>query len=231
MRGLILFLILSSDVAYTMNSLNRSEVRKIMVETQLRNQGITDAAVLAAMEKVPRHEFVPASHQEHAYGNFPLPIGKGQTISQPFIVAYMTQKLQLKKSDRVLEIGTGSGYQTAILSELASHVYSIEIIPELAEVAKLVLHKLGYKNIEIKTGDGYEGWPDHAPYDAIIVTAAPEHIPEPLLKQLKLGGRMVIPVGLEKQQMITITKTKNGLLKEKTADVRFVPMTGTAQEK
>ena len=229
MRGLVLFLFLFSNVAYSTKSLNRSEERKTMIEQQLRNQGITDAAVLAAMEKVPRHEFVPPSHQENAYANFPLPIGQGRTISQPFIVAYMTQKLQLKKTDRVLEIGTGSGYQAAVLAEIVERVYSIEIIPELAEVAKLVLHKLGYKNIEVKTGDGYEGWSDHAPYDAIIVTAAPQHIPEPLLKQLKLGGRMVIPVGLEKQQMVTITKTKNGLLKEKTSDVRFVPMTGKAQ--
>ena len=165
-----------------------------MVERQLRSRGIDDPRTLRAMAKVPREKFVPNELRNSAYDDRPLPIGYGQTISQPFIVALMTQRLQPKASDRVLEIGTGSGYQAAVLSELAGEVYTIEIVRPLAQHAEVVLRELGYNNVHVKAGDGYKGWPEHAPFDGIIVTAAPDHIPQPLVEQLKEGGRMVIPV-------------------------------------
>ena len=180
------------------------------------------------MTEVPRHEFVPASLKSYAYADGPLPIGHGQTISQPFIVAYMTQALELSKEDTVLEVGTGSGYQAAILGKLAKEVYTIEIVPPLAESARTVLAKLGFQNVHVKLGDGYLGWPEMAPFDAIIVTCAPDRVPEPLISQLKEGGRLVIPVGeAGGVQKLVLLRKKNGeISKTSMLDVRFVPMTG-----
>ena len=202
--------------------------REEMVRRQLVGAGITDPAVLKAMTEVPRHEFVPASLRPHAYADSPLPIGHGQTISQPFIVAYMTQALGLSKEDTVLEVGTGSGYQAAILGRLAKEVYTIEIVPPLAEFARIVLAKLGFQNVHVKLGDGYLGWPEVAPFDAIIVTCAPDRVPEPLISQLKEGGRLVIPVGeAGGVQKLVLLRKKNGeISRSSMLDVRFVPMTG-----
>ena len=199
--------------------------RQALVE-QLKAEGITSSEVLQAMLKVPRHEFVPPSHRHYSYQNRPLPIGHDQTISQPFIVGYMTQAASIASGEKVLEIGTGSGYQAAVLAELAGQVYTIEIIPELAEGAKSVLHKLGYKNVHVKTGNGYEGWPEHAPFDAIVVTAAPDKVPQKLVDQLALRGKMVIPVGTTFQEMVIITRDESGVVERRTIPVRFVPMTG-----
>ncbi|HUT55998.1 MAG TPA: protein-L-isoaspartate(D-aspartate) O-methyltransferase [bacterium] len=204
--------------------------RAAMVTEQIAARGITDPAVLAAMNKVPRHEFVPADMKPLAYTDQPLPIGNGQTISQPYIVAFMTQALELKPGDKVLEIGTGSGYQAAVLAETAGQVYSIEIIRELSERARETLDRLGYARVITRCGDGYKGWPEHAPFDAVIVTAAPDHVPQPLVDQLAVGGRMVIPVGDHYQELLRITKTRDGIKKEKLLPVRFVPMTGEAQK-
>ena len=198
--------------------------RKRMVDYQLRDRGIKDERVLAAMSKVPRHQFVDPSWRGLAYSDRPLPIGYNQTISQPYIVAYMTATAEIAPEDKVLEIGTGCGYQAAILGEIARKVYSIEIIPQLAKRARQTLRQLGYKNIEVKTGDGYQGWKENAPYDAIIVTAAPKTIPQPLIDQLAINGKMVIPVGTWYQDIIVLTKTPNRIIKEKTIPVRFVPM-------
>ncbi len=188
-----------------------------------------DARVLAALSKVPRHEFVPQSYQAMAYDNRPLPIGYGQTISQPFIVAIMTDLLNLQKDAVVLEIGTGSGYQAAILAELASHVYTIEIVPELGRQAAERLRRLGYDQVDVKVGDGYYGWPEHAPFDAIIVTAAPTQIPPPLVQQLKPGGRLVIPVGgrFLTQYLVLVEKDAEGKIRTRELlPVQFVPLTG-----
>jgi protein-L-isoaspartate(D-aspartate) O-methyltransferase len=200
--------------------------RQRMVEEQIRARGIREKTVLDAMLKVPRHRFVPASEMQATYGDHPLPIGSGQTISQPFMVAYMTEAAEISSSEKVLEIGTGSGYQAAVLGELAKEVSTIEIIPELAERAAKVLGELGYKNVHVKTGNGYLGWPEHAPYDGIIVTAAPNEVPPALIEQLALNGKMVIPVGAVYQEMMIITKTQKGVIERKTIPVRFVPMTG-----
>ncbi|MDJ0737266.1 MAG: protein-L-isoaspartate(D-aspartate) O-methyltransferase [Nostocaceae cyanobacterium] len=197
-----------------------------MVQQQIQERGITDKAVLGAMSKVPRHHFVNPSFVDLAYSDFPLPIGHNQTISQPYIVAYMTEAADISPEEKVLEIGTGSGYQAAVLAELAKEVYTIEIIPALAREADKTLKELGYKNVYVKTGNGYQGWTEHAPYDAIIVTAAPDHIPPSLVKQLAINGRMVIPVGTLYQEMMVIVKTGDGLIQKKTIPVRFVPMTG-----
>jgi protein-L-isoaspartate(D-aspartate) O-methyltransferase len=202
------------------------EKRRQMVERQIRGRGIDDKAVLGAMMKVERHRFVPASHSASAYNDWPLPIGEGQTISQPFIVAYMTEAAEVSTSERVLEIGTGSGYQAAILGEIAKEVYTIEIIPQLAERARATLNQLGYKNVFAKTGNGYLGWPEHAPFDAIIVTAAPDEVPQALVDQLAVNGKMIIPVGTFNQQMLVITRTSKGVVERSTIPVRFVPMTG-----
>lgn len=208
-----------------------------LVEAYSPRHRVGDARVLAAMRKVPRHLYVPESIRTQAYADSPLDIGEGQTVSQPFIVGFMTQALELKAADRVLEIGTGSGYQAAVLAEIVSAVYTIEIVPALARRAQAVLRRQGYKNVNVRAGDGYQGWPSAAPFDAIIVTCAPEHIPEPLVSQLKLGGRMIIPVGTstEKspwtpQELILVRKTAKGMVSEKQFDVRFVPMTGIARE-
>jgi len=205
--------------------------RNRMVETQITARGISDEAVLEAMRTVPRHLFVPKAYRKRAYDDGPLPIGNDQTISQPYIVALMTELLNLKGSDRVLEIGTGSGYQSAVLAEIVDSVYSIEIVCELAESAKNLLTELGYDNISVTCADGYRGIPDAAPFDAIIVTAAPDHIPEPLIEQLKIGGKMVIPVGDFYQELIVVEKTDEGVVERRSIPVRFVPMTGEAEDK
>ena len=195
-----------------------------MVETQLRARGIAHAGVLDAMRRVPRERFVPPDLQARAYEDGPLPIGDGQTISQPFIVAYMTEALDPRKSDRVLEIGTGSGYQAAVLAELVGEVYTIEIVPALARRASGLLTTLGYKNIRTRQGDGYAGWPDAAPFDKVIVTAAPDEVPQALVDQLAVGGIMVVPVGRGDQMMTILRKTKDGVVSRATIPVRFVPM-------
>jgi protein-L-isoaspartate(D-aspartate) O-methyltransferase len=206
--------------------------RMRMVDEQLRAdaRGIADPAVLKAMATVPRHEFVPAKLSTYAYEDRPLPIGHGQTISQPYIVAFMTEKLQAQPNDRVLEIGTGSGYQAAILSGLVREVYSIEIVEALASRAAGDLARLGYGNIRVRHGDGYQGWPEAAPFDAIIVTCAPDHVPQPLIDQLRDGGRMVIPVGEPGEQNLYLLRKRGAKLeREAILPVRFVPMTGAAE--
>ena len=202
--------------------------RRALVE--LLKGEISDQRVLAAILKVPRHRFVPERYQGQAYANHPLPIGECQTISQPYIVAYMTQALKLSGKEKVLEVGTGSGYQAAVLAETAGEVYSVEIIESLSRRASKVLRELGYKNVHLKVGDGYDGWKQHAPYDAIMVTAAPARVPAPLVKQLKEGGRLSIPVGKSAwdQDLITYVKRDGRLVKVDTLPVRFVPMTGKA---
>jgi protein-L-isoaspartate(D-aspartate) O-methyltransferase len=207
------------------------EQRRLMVETQILSRGVEDSLVLKAMLKVSRHLFVPESYRELSYSDGPLPIGEGQTISQPYIVALMTELLGLKGGGKVLEIGTGSGYQAAILAEICSEVYTIEIIKTLADRAESTLKSMGYKNITVKCGDGYQGWEEHSPFDEIIVTAAPDHIPQPLVDQLKIGGKMVIPVGDFYQELILITKTQKGVEQKNVIPVRFVPMTGEAERK
>ena len=199
--------------------------RERMVAEQLAGRDIRDPRVLDAMRKVPRHEFVPASMRGNAYQDFPLAIGAGQTISQPYVVAYMTQSLELKPSHKVLEIGTGSGYQAAVLGELAAQVYTIEIVGELATRATKALADAGYQNVHVRHGDGYAGWPEQAPFDAIMVTAAPDHVPEPLIQQLAPGGRMIIPVGTQYQELRLIQKTDKGLIERSRMPVRFVPLT------
>jgi len=207
-----------------------AEEREKMVRDQIETRGVRNHAVLQAMRKVPRHLFIPENYRAHAYADMPLPIGEAKTISQPYIVAYMTEALKLRPSDRVLEIGTGSGYQAAILAELAKEVYSIEILPELAQRAQELLNLLGYSNVYIKIGDGYLGWPEKAPFDAIILTAAPPAIPPPLFDQLAKGGRLIAPVGTDFQQLILLKKTKEGFQRQNLLPVRFVPMTGHAQK-
>ena len=200
--------------------------RQQMVQQQLVTRGINDQRVLAAMAKVPREEFVAPDSRAESYEDGPLAIGFAQTISQPYIVAFMTEQLRPKPSDRVLEVGTGSGYQAAILAELVSEVYSIEIVEPLAKNAEATLQRLGYKSVHLKIGDGYQGWPDAAPFDAIIVTCAPDKVPQSLVDQLKEGGRMVIPVGDRFAQQLYLLEKKNGQLKQSvTLPVRFVPMT------
>lgn len=205
--------------------------RTNMVETQIAARGVRDPRVLAAMRKVPRHLFVEPAERARAYEDHPLPIAGSQTISQPYIVALMTELLALPEKARVLEIGTGSGYQSAVLGEIASEVYSIEILPELARAAAGKLAELGYTNITVREGDGYRGWPEHAPFDGIIVTAAPESIPQPLLEQLAPGGRMVIPVGGFFQELKVFTRGPDGRITEQSIiPVRFVPMTGEVEK-
>ena len=201
-------------------------LRQRMVQQQLILRGIKDPRVLAAMSKVPREQFVPENLRASSYQDRPLPIGYDQTISQPHIVALMTEKLRLQPNERVLEIGTGSGYQTAILAELVAEVYSIEIVDPLAKTAETTLTLLGYKNVHIKTGDGYKGWPEFAAFDAIIVTCAPNHVPQPLIDQLKNGGRMIIPVGnFFAQELYLMEKQNDTLQRTAILPVKFVPMT------
>ncbi|WP_456441179.1 protein-L-isoaspartate(D-aspartate) O-methyltransferase [Caldithrix abyssi] len=207
-----------------------AKLRKQMVEQQIIARGVKDPAVIRAMESVPRHLFVPESEMAYAYLDEPRPIGHGQTISQPYIVAFMTEQLHLKPTDRVLEIGTGSGYQAAVLAEIVDSVYTIEIVPELARIARERLQELGYDNVQVKQGDGYNGWPEKAPFDAIIVTAAPPNIPPPLLEQLKIGGVMVLPVGEYVQELVVVQKSDEGISMRNVLPVRFVPMTGKVQQ-
>ncbi|MGK7908829.1 MAG: protein-L-isoaspartate(D-aspartate) O-methyltransferase [Synechococcus sp.] len=198
--------------------------RSQMVEQQLRHRGIRDEAVLEAMTRVPRHQFVSPSQAGMAYSDIPLPIGYGQTISQPYIVAYMTEAAGISSEDIVLEIGTGSGYEAAILGQLAKEVYTIEVVPELAEQASRTLADLGYQNVFIKKGDGNFGWKEHAPYDAILVTAAPDRIPESLEEQLVSNGKLVIPVGTWFQDLLVLQKTPDGLVRKRSLPVQFVPL-------
>ncbi|MEQ1827558.1 MAG: protein-L-isoaspartate(D-aspartate) O-methyltransferase [Pirellula sp.] len=209
-----------------------SRDRLDMVEQQIRRRGIRDERVLDAMKRIPRHLFVPENLHSQAYDDCPLPIGYHQTISQPYIVALMTELVKPQPSDRALDIGTGCGYQAAVLSELVKEVYSIEIVEPLAEQARSRLKRLGHHNVEVRFGDGYQGWPEKAPFQIIVVAAAPDHVPQPLLDQLALGGRLVIPVGSYSQELVLIEKSLEGALKRtRIAGVAFVPMTGTAEEK
>lgn len=209
-----------------------SKKREEMVRYQIEERGITDSKTLSAMRKVKRHLFVPEAVRGSAYADHPLPIGEGQTISQPYIVAFMTSALELKGNEKVLEIGTGSGYQAAILAEIVDSVFTIEIICSLAERAEKLLKELDYKNIVVKCGDGYKGWIEHSPFDAIIVTCAPDDIPQPLIDQLKDGGKMIIPVGDSfPQSLVLVTKKGNKIEKKDLLPVAFVPMTGEAQKK
>ncbi len=201
-----------------------TQARERMVREQLEARGITNDAVLDAMRRVPRHRFVPSLLEGRAYGDHPLPIGLGQTISQPYIVAYMTELAAPSRGARVLEVGTGSGYQAAVLAELGAEVYSIEILPELAEGAREALRATGYDEVRVRTGDGYAGWPEAAPFDAILVTAAPDHVPPALVAQLAEDGRLVIPVGTGVQQMMVIRRTADGVIEQRTIPVRFVPL-------
>ncbi len=206
-------------------------LREKMVETQIRARGVKEPRVLAAMLKVERHLFVPKKLQSQAYQDHPLPIGEGQTISQPYIVALMTELLDLKGGEKVLEIGTGSGYQAAILAELVQEVYTIEIVESLASSARKKLDELRYRNIQVRAGDGYKGWPEAAPFDAVIVTAAPDHIPQPLIDQLKEGGRLVIPVGSGYQTLKKLMKKGGKIETQDVIPVLFVPMTGEGVKK
>jgi len=207
----------------------RSEERKMMVDYQIKAREVRDPNVLKAMLTVPRHAFVPPSQQRYAYGDHPLPIGEGQTISQPYIVAFMTEALQLRPGSKVLEIGTGSGYQAAVCAEIAREVYTIEIVEPLAKSAQKLLKELGYHNVFVRASDGFFGWPEEAPFDAIIGTAAAGQIPPPLLEQLKPGGRMILPCGDDwgDQELVVLTKDQKGnITKRSVMPVRFVPMTG-----
>lgn len=204
--------------------------RHDMIEGQLRSRGIDDPQVLTAMDRVPRHRFVPEEYRGQAYDDHPLPIGWGQTISQPYVVALMADLLELEAGDRVLEIGTGSGYNAAVLSQLAGRVYSIEIVDPLGRRASHTLADLGYDNVEVRVGNGYLGWPEQAPFDAIVLTAAPPKIPEELLLQVTVGGRVVLPVGVEEQELVVLTRTADGWQRREVLPVRFVPMTGRVRE-
>jgi protein-L-isoaspartate(D-aspartate) O-methyltransferase len=205
--------------------------RRQMVEWIRSAHGFEDQAVLDALARVPRHRFVPDEQLRSAYEDRPLPIGFGQTISQPYIVAAMTAAAQLRGGERVLEVGTGSGYQAAVLAEIAGEVWSVEILRPLGERAAALLAELGYRNVQVRIGDGYAGWPEQAPFDAILVTAAPDHVPGPLLEQLAPGGRLVMPVGDERQELVRITRGDDGFATERLMGVRFVPMTGEARRR
>jgi protein-L-isoaspartate(D-aspartate) O-methyltransferase len=226
MRILIIILLLTPGMLFGQKNDPYEAARNRMVETQIVARGISDEATLRAMRKVPRHLFVPASYTKEAYSDRPLPIGYSQTISQPFIVAYMTELSRPAKGKIALEIGTGSGYQAAILAEIVDTVYTIEIVPELAKEAAARLKILGYQNIVAKYGDGYKGWPEHGPFDIIIVTAAADHIPQPLKDQLADGGRLVMPVGNPAtwQELILLTKRKGKISEQRLETVRFVPL-------
>ncbi len=207
-----------------------AEARAHMVASQIKARGISDPRVLEAMRAVPRHRFVPAAMRSEAYVDSPLPIGRGQTISQPYIVALMTEAIEVEEGDKVFEVGTGSGYQAAVLAEMGAEVYTMEIVESLAQAAAGRLKSLGYNKVHVRAGDAYKGWVEHSPFDAVIVTAAPGHVPEPLIEQLEVGGRMVIPVGDIYQDLMLLTKTPDGVERRSLGPVRFVPMTGTARE-
>jgi protein-L-isoaspartate(D-aspartate) O-methyltransferase len=219
--------VLLATAACTAQEADWAKLRARMVERQIKARGIKDERVLQAMAKVPRHEFVPEKERADAYDDGPLSIGHGQTISQPFIVARMTEEARPKAEHRVLEIGTGSGYQAAVLAELVKEVYTIELIPALADEAKARLQRLGYKNVHAKAGDGYKGWPEAAPFDAVVVTCGADHVPDPLFEQLKPGGVLIIPVGKTQaeQSLLAITKdAKGGRTTRDLGPVRFVPL-------
>lgn len=202
-----------------------------MVETQIAARGIKDPSTLDAMRSVPRHEFLPLRLRSEAYNDYPLPIGHGQTISQPYVVAFMTEAIRPKPGEKILEIGAGSGYQAAVLAQTGAQVYTVEIIEPLAEMARQTLERLGYKNARVRHGDGYRGWPEEAPFDAIVVTCAPDKIPPDLVAQLKDGGRMIIPVGNGmNQELVLLRKTGDRIEKQSVLPVRFVPMTGEAEK-
>lgn len=212
---------------------DRGRERKAMVASQLKGRDIIDPRVLEAMSKTPRHRFIPAAGQDEAYDDHPVPIGHGQTISQPYIVAFMTQAIAPRAGMRVLEVGTGSGYQAAVLSEVVGgdgQVFTIEIVEDLAKRADATLKALGYGNVQVRAGDGYGGWPEEAPFDAILITAAPPSVPGPLLRQLKVGGVLVAPVGVGVQDLVRITRNPDEYVREFLLPVMFVPMTGKAQE-
>ena len=205
--------------------------RHAMVDQQIAARGVSDPATLEAMRTVPRHEFLPLRLRDEAYMDYPLPIGHGQTISQPYIVAFMTEAIRPQAGEKILEIGAGSGYQAAILAQMGADVYTVEIVEPLAEMARQTLERLGYKNAQVRHGDGYRGWPEHAPFDAIIVTCAPDKIPPDLVAQLKDGGRMIIPVGGGmNQELVLLRKKGDQIEKQSVLPVRFVPMTGEAQK-
>ncbi|MDP2982876.1 MAG: protein-L-isoaspartate(D-aspartate) O-methyltransferase [Candidatus Latescibacter sp.] len=231
----LLFLSISckSDSGSAETDSSRDEytlLRQRMVDQQIEARGVRDQRVLEVMRRVPRHLFVPAADRDQAYEDHPLSIGLGQTISQPYIVGLMSELMQLKGSERVLEIGAGSGYQAAVLSGLAAEVYTIEIVRELAERAERILTELGCKNARVRWGDGYAGWPEKAPFAAIMVTAAADHIPQKLIDQLEIGGRLIIPVGNVSQDLLLCVKTPKGLTQKSIAPVLFVPMTGKIRE-
>jgi protein-L-isoaspartate(D-aspartate) O-methyltransferase len=207
-----------------------ASAREQMVKSQIEARDVRDPATLAALSKVPRHLFVPPDLVSEAYADHPLPIGHHQTISQPYIVAFMTEALGLEGDDKVLEVGTGSGYQAAVLAEIVASVYSIEIVPALADEARERLSRLGYTNVEVRCGDGYEGWPSAAPFDGILITAAAPRIPEPLKQQLKDGGRLVVPVGEDYQELVLVTRKGDRFEERSVLPVRFVPMTGRVRE-
>ena len=209
---------------------DRESERNWMVDSQLVGRGIHDARVLNAMRKVQRHKFVPESESEQAYEDHPLPIGYGQTISQPYIVAFMTEAAELTGKEKVLEIGTGSGYQAAVLAEIVPQVLTIEIVEPLAREAEKNLKSQGYTNVTVRAGDGYQGWPEEAPFDVILLTAAPDHVPQPLMDQLKVGGRLILPTGTWLQELVLIRRTKTGFEKTTLLPVAFVPMTGEAEK-
>jgi protein-L-isoaspartate(D-aspartate) O-methyltransferase len=209
---------------------SRALERERALASQVVARGVRDERVLAALRRVPRHEFLPQHEQAGAYGDHPVEIGHGQTVSQPYIVAFMTEQLGLTGGENVLEIGTGAGYQTAVLAELAARVYSVEIVAALAETAKARLARLGYANVDVRHGDGYAGWPDAAPFAAVMVTAAAPHVPAPLLEQLADAGRLIAPVGDLYQELLLITKRGGRLSEERVLPVRFVPMTGRVRE-
>jgi len=220
----------SQKQEFNMDKAQLTQLRLQMVERQIEARGVKDSLLIRAMQTVPRHIFIPKEHWNEAYLDHPVPIGEGQTISQPYIVAFMTEQLHLKTTDRVLEIGTGSGYQAAVLGQIVDSVFTIEILPELARKARATLEKLAYKNIIVRQGDGYHGWKDKAPFDAIIVTAAPPKIPPVLLEELKVGGVMVLPVGEYVQELVVVHKTSRGMEMQNVLPVRFVPMTGDVRK-
>jgi len=226
MKSLLIIIALVVMVPRDQEDLRYTRARNQMVKSQIVARGISDPAILKAMERVPRHLFVPPALVKSAYNDQPLPIGYNQTISQPFIVAYMTELSKPAKGKKALEIGTGSGYQAAVLAEIVDTVFTIEIVPELAREAEARLKKLGYRNIVTRYGDGYKGWPEHSPFDIILVTAAADHIPEPLKEQLAEGGHLVIPVGnpATVQQLVVLTKRKGKITEQRLEPVRFVPL-------
>ncbi|HET8646776.1 MAG TPA: protein-L-isoaspartate(D-aspartate) O-methyltransferase [Vicinamibacteria bacterium] len=215
---------------YGRDDADSTRARSRMVSEQIEARGVKDPATLGAMRTVPRQAFVPPSSGADAYGDHPLAIGHGQTISQPYIVAFMTEALGLKKGATVLEVGTGSGYQAAVLAQIADRVYSVEILPALADEARSRLDRLGYRNVQVRVGDGYQGWPEAGPFDGIIVTAAAPRVPDPLKSQLKDGGRLVIPVGDESQELMVVTRRGDTFEERRILPVRFVPMTGKVRQ-